>query len=171
MAVWIKRAIATLIAIVGVLLAFIAIITVVFVGVYLRQRARELGAIRRFRATWGVRGKDLLLVYSNSPHWQRYVEERWLPLWGHRAVVLNWSQRKQWDAERQSEVELFEVFAGRTEFNPLAIVVPAKGRSAEVVRFWQAFRDFKHGKPQLLREVEAELDRHLATALNQNPEP
>lgn len=34
---------------------------------------------RAFKARWGEAGKDLLLVYSDSPHWKDYVERRWLP--------------------------------------------------------------------------------------------
>jgi hypothetical protein len=44
----------------------------------------------------------------------------------------------------------------------MAIVFPKKGK-AQVVRFWRAFRDFKHGKDAALRQSEAELDRYLTT--------
>jgi 8-oxo-dGTP pyrophosphatase MutT (NUDIX family) len=43
----------------------------------------------------------------------------------------------------------------------VAIVVPARGRKVHVVRFWLAFREFKHGKDRLLRAAEADLDRCL----------
>lgn len=56
---------------------------------------------------------------------------------------------------------MFRAFAGTREFNPLGIVVPERG-AASVVRFWRAFRDFKHGKEQLLRLKEEELERALA---------
>ena len=139
-------------------------------AVYLLQRWREWWSTYRFRRVWGRQGKDLLIVYSNSPNWQAYVEEHWLPRWGHRAVVLNWSQRKQWE-RRQPEVGLFHAVAGTAEFNPLGVVVPLTGQRARVVRFWRAFRDFKHGKDDRLRKAEAELDRHLVTAANQNQNP
>ena len=122
---------------------------------------RERRAVRRFRAAYGPQGKILLLVYSNSPHWQLYVEQHWLPKWEHRAVVLNWSQRAQWENSARPEALLFRACAGTREFNPLAIVVPPSG-TVHVVRFWRAFRDYKHGKGELLRVAEAELERHLA---------
>jgi len=128
-------------------------------GILTYQWWRTLRAVARFRNTWGSRGKDLLLVYSNSPHWQRYVEQSWLPRWGHRAVVLNWSDRRQW-ARRSPEVAIFNVFASAQEYNPLAIVVPLSG-PVHVVRFWLAFRDYKHGKDGALLKAEAELDAHL----------
>jgi hypothetical protein len=117
--------------------------------------------VGRFRRTWQVQGKDLLLVYSNGPHWQRYVEQPWLPRWGHRAVVLNWSERRTWKRRAPAEVALFRTFAGSREFNPLGIVVPPTGIRVKVVRFWLAFRDYKHGNDRLLKHAEAELDRCL----------
>ena len=117
-------------------------------------------AVRRFRAAWGARGKDLLLVYSNSPHWQSYVETHWLPRWGERAVVLNWSERTRWLTEDSPEARLFRVVAGAREFNPLAVVVPAAG-PIKVVRFWRPFRDFKHGRDAALRAAESALDEAL----------
>jgi hypothetical protein len=125
-------------------------------ALYLNKKWKRWRAIARFRREWHPQGKDLLLVYSRSPHWQRYVEEHWLPNWGQRAVVLNWSERKAWAKSSTSAAALFRAFAGQREFNPLAIVVPPRG-PVHTVRFWRAFRDFKHGKDQPLRQAETEL--------------
>ena len=175
METWVKRIALGIVAIVAILFLW-RVLLVIVVGlaalvaaVLLLERWREWWATYRFRRLWGRQGKDLLIVYSDSPHWQVYVEEHWLPKWGDRAVVLNWSQRKQWK-KRQPEVALFHAVAGRTEFNPLGVVVPQRGQRARVVRFWLAFRDFKHGKDRLLRNAEAELVRYLGVP-NQNPEP
>ena len=140
-------------------------ITALAGAAYVYDRWRKWRAVRRFRAVWGTEGRDLLLVYSNSPTWQRYVEQTWLPRWGHRAVVLNWSERSKWGRFARAEVALFRAFAGAREFNPLGIVVPARGRNAHVVRFWLAFREYKHGKDRLLRAAEAELDRCLSSSI------
>lgn len=129
-------------------------------GLFAFEQWKRWRAVRRFRAHWQPQGKDLLLVYSNSPNWQTYVEQTWLPKWQRRAVLLNWSERRNWNRERP-EVALFHVFATEREFNPLGIVVPRKGRHVHIVRFWRAFRDFKHGKDGLLREAENELERRL----------
>jgi hypothetical protein len=43
-------------------------------------------------ALWLPRGKDILLVYSDSPIWREYVLSEILPLVQERAVVLNWSE-------------------------------------------------------------------------------
>jgi hypothetical protein len=124
-------------------------------------------AVQRFRAVWEPQGKDLLLVYSNSPHWQQYVETNWLTRWGARAVVLNWSERHIWQTRARAtppEVALFQAFSGSREFNPLAIVVPRRGHAVHIVRFWRAFRDHKHGKAAGLRICEAQVEEYLAKA-------
>lgn len=122
----------------------------------------RLRAPGRFRTEFP--GRDLLLVTSNSPRWQVYIEENWLPRWGQRAVVINWSERNQWGLTRYagSAEQLFRAFRGSDEFNPLAIVVPPRGRRVRIVRFYQAFRDRKAGKLALLEKREAELAALLA---------
>jgi hypothetical protein len=45
---------------------------------------------------WLPRGKDILLVYSDSPIWHEYMATEVLPLVQKRAVVLNWSERQKW---------------------------------------------------------------------------
>jgi len=168
---WLTRVGVTVAVVFGVvflwrgLLIFAAAIALIVVGAYVGDRWRKWRALNLFRAVWGTRGRDLLLVYSNSPHWQRYIEETWLPKWGHRAVVLNWSERSRWGRPVRPEVALFRAFGGATEFNPLAIVIPAGGRHVHVVRFWRAFRDFKHGRNRLLQTAEEDLARLLAPAM------
>jgi hypothetical protein len=147
------------------LLILAAVVALTAAVVYLAYMWRRWRAVRRFRAVWQSQGRDLLLVYSNSPNWKRYVEEKWIPRWGNRAVVLNWSERRIWQRERRPEVALFRAFAGDREFNPLGIVVPQKGRAARVVRFWRAFRDYKHGKDHSLRVAEAKLEAYLDTVV------
>lgn len=169
MKLWLKRIAMALTVAIFVLLALLAwpvvvVIATVAIGAFGVDRWRKWRSVQSFRATFGDQGKDLLLVFSNSPHWQRYIEETWLPRWGHRAVVLNWSERSQWNGSAQAAVALFRAYAGGREFNPLGIVVPRQGRQARVVRFWLAFRDYKHGKNRLLLEKEAELDGWLSAA-------
>jgi hypothetical protein len=117
-------------------------------------------ATERFRREYRSIGKDLLLVYSNSPHWQSWVEANWMPRWQTRAVILNWSERAFWKRS-QPEVALFHAMTDQREYNPLAVVVPKHGRPI-VVRFWKAFRDYKHGKDSKLKQQEAELEKLLA---------
>jgi hypothetical protein len=152
---WLKNVLGAL-ALACVLLigspVFAAVALMLAVG-FVWSKARRIWAVRRFRRAWQPRGKDLLIVYSNSSHWQSYVEEQWLARWGHRAVVLNWSDRRRWTGNRSAEVALFRAFAGSTDFNPLGIVVPGQGRVT-----------VRHGKEHSLRRAESALERALASA-------
>ena len=112
---------------------------------------------------WLPRGKSVLFVHSDSPVWQDYLAEHVLNQLDGRAVVLNWSERQRWRAEHPVEAYLFTAFAGDREFNPIAIFVPADGwRHVQVVRFWRAFRDYKHGKDAALGRAEQQLEKILA---------
>jgi hypothetical protein len=103
---------------------------------------------------WLPVGRRVLFVYSDSPTWKSYIETEVLPRLPSNASVLNWSERSRWPSWSLS-VWLFRFYAGRREYNPLAIVVRPWG-PPKVFRFWLAFRDFKHGKRQALRSIEAE---------------
>lgn len=142
------------------LLLAVGLIVLAILSLILWQQFDIWNSAQRFRRAYRSLGKDLLLVYSNSPHWQSYVETNWIPRWQSRAVILNWSERSTWD-RHQPEVALFHALASDREYNPLAIVVPTVGRPI-MVRFWKAFRDHKHGKLQKLQQQEAELERLLA---------
>lgn len=103
---------------------------------------------------WCTGGRNVLLVYSNSPIWQSYVEEQLLPRLGHRVVVLNWSQRREW--RRTLSVAAFRFFGGSREYNPMAVVF-RPFRLARCFRFYKPFREFKHGKPEAVEELTDQL--------------
>lgn len=145
--------------IMGLLLipAVVVVTVIVFpflAGEYVVGKLRLARLRRRFRKRW--QGKAGLLVYSNSPHWQAYIEERWLPRLEERLVVLNWSARQEWPRRHPLEAELVRRYLGQTEYNPAAVLIPVKGK-VRVIRFWQAFRDYRHGRDRALRAAEAEL--------------
>ena len=117
-------------------------------------------AVAAFRSAHSALGKDVLIVYTGSPHWKDYIETNWLPRWGHRAVILD--RTRPWKAD-QVEARLWRALAGSAEHTPVVIVVPPRGR-VHVVRFYLAFRDYKHGKDRALREAEARLARLLETS-------
>lgn len=108
---------------------------------------------------WGLTGRRVLFVYSNSPIWQSYIEERIVPRLPRGSVILNWSERRYWRRWSLATVA-FRYFGGSREFNPLAVVVRPL-RWGRTFRFWQAFRDFKHGNHQALEKTEAELFAYL----------
>lgn len=102
---------------------------------------------------WCVRGRDILVVYSDSPTWQDYFEQNILPLLGERAVVLNWSRRREWRFSLATIAARH--FGGRREFNPLAVVF-RPFRLTRTFRFWKPFKDDKHGRPEALQRMEGE---------------
>lgn len=132
------------------------------------DRWRRSRLQHQFQQRWGTAGKRLVLVYSNSPHWQAYIEQRWLPQLGPIAVILNWSERAQWPERHPVEAEILRRWAGDREFNPVAIVIPPTG-PVRAIRFWQAFRDYKHGKDLALRTAESELEAALGISLGARP--
>ena len=152
-------AISALLARIGAALALMVVTLAVagLASIAAAQMVGRLRAIAAFRAAYRGTGKDVVIVYTESPHWQEYIETQWLPRWGHRAVVLDRS--KPWNDD-QPEARLWRAVAGTTEHTPVVIVVPPHGR-VESVRFWLAFRDYKHGKDRKLRDAEARLERIL----------
>jgi hypothetical protein len=103
---------------------------------------------------WCSRGRYVLFVYSESPIWHDHIEQHILPRLRDRAVVLNWSHRRRW--RRTLSVLTFRFFGGSREFNPLAVVFrPFK--LAREFRFYEPFRQFKHGKTGAVAKMEGEL--------------
>jgi hypothetical protein len=95
----------------------------------------------------------LLFVYSESPIWRDYLGEHILPLLGERAIVLNWSERKRWRVSLRRLA--FYHFGGYRQFNPLAVVFRPFHRT-RTFRFWEPFKEFKHGRPASLHALERE---------------
>jgi len=142
---------------------------------------------REIRRRWGSQKRGLL-VYSDSPNWQAYIEANWLPRFSEQLVVLNWSERSRWQEQGRSfDAALFRRYAGQSEFNPVAIIFLPRRRfellanwftairrrdafhmllpdpgDVLVIRFYRAFRDFKHGKDRALRAHEQTLTVALA---------
>jgi hypothetical protein len=52
-------------------------------------------------------------------------------------------------------------FGGTREFNPM-VVAFRPFRRARTFRFWQAFRDYKHGNKRTLDSVERDMFAYLA---------
>jgi hypothetical protein len=97
----------------------------------------------------------LLFVYSNSPNWQEYIEQRILPRLPANTVIMNWSERKKW-SQLSLPVRAFHYFCGDVNCNPAAVVF-RPFRMAKTFRLWQSFRDYKHGKAEPLVKVEREM--------------
>ncbi len=136
------------------LILIIALPYLALCGVFNQLRGTWLRS--RFRRKWGRTGKTILFVYSESPNWQDYIEKEILPRISPHAITLNYSKRADWKRGKPLEAKVWEQWCGGREFNPVAILVPNRGK-VRTIAFYQAFRDFKHGKDRLLREKEEEL--------------
>lgn len=104
---------------------------------------------------WLPRGKDMLLVYSDSPIWHDYMVAEVLPLVQERAMVLNWTERNQW-REWPLSVLAFRFFGGNYAFNPMVVVFRPL-RRARTFRFWPAFKEWKHGDREPVEKLRREL--------------
>lgn len=125
----------------------------------------------RFWRRHGRFGRFVLFVYSDSPNWKAYVESNILPRVEGHAVTLNWSRRREWEQTFPFEARVFRRWAGEREFNPLALII-RPGRPVQVLRFWKAFKDFKHGRGGALTEAQGALlgavERYRARRASRN---
>jgi hypothetical protein len=104
---------------------------------------------------WLPKGKDILIVYSDSPIWHEYMTTEVLPLVQTRAVVLNWSERKKWNRFSLS-AQVFHYLGGASEFNPLVILFRPFCK-AKTFRFWVPFGDWKRGYREPVERLRQEL--------------
>ncbi len=99
--------------------------------------------------------KRIILVYSNSPNWFNYIENNLIPLLIDKCYILNWSKRSEWN-ESNWEIKAFRHWGGNREFNPL-IIISINFIKVKVIRLYKAFIDYKHGKDNLLKIYEKEI--------------
>jgi hypothetical protein len=112
------------------------------------------GAILYLAIWLAFRKQFAVFVYSNSPTWKDYIESEILPGLGEHAVILNWSERRNW--KPSLPVLAFRTFGGYRNFNPLGIVIHPF-RFAKTYRFFEAFQEFKHGDSRKVEKVKSEL--------------
>jgi len=102
--------------------------------------------------TW--QKQRVLFVYSDSPVWKDYIEREILPYIQDRTVILNWSERRNW--KNSLAVLAFRYFGGYRNFNPIAIVF-RPFHFVKTYRFFEAFKEFKHGNPKEVDQIKKEL--------------
>ena len=92
------------------------------------------------------KGNYVLVVYSESTTCNEYMSTEVLPLLQQNAVILDWSERKQWPRWSLAP-HVFRTFGGRREFNLIVVVFRPLHR-AQVFRFWQGFENWEHGRTE-----------------------
>jgi hypothetical protein len=136
-------------ALITLLLVILSPILIIAVFLYLLW-----GAIL-YMAIWLTWKKQFVLfVYSDSPTWKEHIEREILPYIRDRAVILNWSERRNWKSSLA--VLAFRYFGGYRNFNPIGIVF-RPFRFAKTYRFFEAFKEFKWGNPKAVEEIKNEL--------------
>ncbi len=100
---------------------------------------------------WCRQGKYVLFVYSNSPNWQNYIEEKFLPQIKDHSIILNWSERRTWP--RDFALEVYKYYHGRYQYNPMAVVFQPFIKT-KVFRFFKPFHKHKKGHPEDLEKME-----------------
>jgi hypothetical protein len=138
----------------GILL-FVCLLPILIPALLIAVALSKLYRLVLTLAAWILlccRGAYVVFVYSDSPNWKEYIDVNILSKIQARSTVLNWSNHSTWK-RFDLPVRIFYHFTGETEFNPVAIVFRPFHRT-NVFKFWQAFKDLKHGKPETLHKVE-----------------
>lgn len=96
----------------------------------------------------------VVFVYSDSPAWKEYIEREMLPHLRDRAIILNWSERRHW--KNSLAVLAFRYFGGLRNFNPIGLVF-RPFHFVNTYRFFEAFKEFKHGNAKKVEEIKGKL--------------
>jgi hypothetical protein len=105
-----------------------------------------------------VKKQFIVFVYSDSPTWKEYIESEIIPHIQDRAVILNWSERRNW--KNSLAVLAFRYFGGFRNFNPMGMVF-RPFRFVKTYRFFEAFKESKHGNPQRVEHVKEDFFKNL----------
>jgi hypothetical protein len=109
---------------------------------------------------WLPKGRDTLVIYSDSPIWRDYMMREIIPLLEHRAFILNWSERNRWP-KWSFATHVFRSFKSAKEFNPMVVLFRPL-RRAKFFRFWLGFRQWKeHGELAVVDSLRRDLSLHL----------
>ena len=152
------------------ILLIVLIFSIPWLKIRFIERPRLL---RRVKNEWLPQNKFILFVYSNNELWKDYVENNIIPKIETRAVILNWSHRKEWIHSDSLEAKLFRNFQwgrewiwnqnirmGGQNYNHMAIVFKPWNKP-KLINFWKAFKDYEFGKGDKLKAVENELYSYL----------
>jgi hypothetical protein len=139
-------------ALVVVLLPFVVPLVFLAVSLAVLHRA-TLWLLVQF--LWLPRGRDVLLVYSDSPIWHDYMINEIAPLVADRSVVLNWSERRSWHWWSLA-THVFRSYGTGRQYNPMVLLFRPMRRT-RVFRFWSPFQDWKHGHPEPLQRARQDL--------------
>ncbi len=150
-----------IVPLVPVVLPTALLVVIAYVAAWL---AVHLGA----RTIWCLRGRKVLLVFSDSPYWKEFLGGAVASRLGHCAVVLN---RSLPGRRRVTLAWLaYQQLGGCRDHCPLAMVFRPFQRT-RIYRFHRPFLEWKHGKPEALQEMLNALFNDLQLAAPELPVP
>jgi hypothetical protein len=104
---------------------------------------------------WKKKGINVLLIYSDSPHWKERIENEIIPQIKDQAVILNTSISQAWGDQEKFADKIYSFFGGRKDMKPMAIVFHGFSNFKDF-RFYQAYQKFKKGNDRELLKVESD---------------
>ena len=122
------------------------LVTIVVIARFVRRRWFSF----RLRRSWPCE-KFVLFAYTRSEHWAPYIETQILPGLGKAVLSIDRSQ-EAWKRAYPLEAATLKAWAGDAADNPIALVIHNPVR-VSVFRFYDAFLQNKHGKPQDLESL------------------
>jgi hypothetical protein len=138
-------------ALITLLLVILSPLLIIWVSLYF------LWGVILYLVIWlSLKKQFIVFVYSDSPTWKDYIENEIVPYLRDRAVILNWSERRHW--KNSLAVLAFRYFGGYRNFNPIGMVF-RPFRFVKTYRFFEAFKEFKHGNPQNVEKLRKQLLR------------
>ncbi|MEO0530659.1 MAG: hypothetical protein AAF266_08790 [Planctomycetota bacterium] len=137
-----------------VVLAIVPVLLLFVIHALVRELFKWL-FIFAWSVRWLPQGVDALLVYNNSPYWQTYFEQEFLPLFKERCFVLNWSERRRWKTPSW-RVIAWHLFARQSHHCP-SVIWFRRFRLPLRFHFYQPIKDLKHGKEAPVRNLERDL--------------
>jgi hypothetical protein len=155
MATRISKVIGFVIA-VPILATFLIVLSPLLLALLLGAALKHAWLASRLRILW-PREKFVLVAYTDSAVWAPYIENSILPPIASHCVVVNRS-REDWKRRFRAEERALAFWGGRESYNPLAIVLRGQFR-VKVFRFYEAFQEYKHGRPSALEAKVAEFQQ------------
>jgi hypothetical protein len=120
-------------------------------------------------AVWCRNGPRVFISYSRSPHWQERFENVLIPQLPSSSIIVNWSDRKTWPRFSLRTLA-FEHYLGNIAHTPSVIVFKPL-RRAQVFRFFEAYKIFKHGNDVPVLELESALLNAVGSNNSFKPKP
>jgi hypothetical protein len=112
-------------------------------------------------STWAGSGARVFATTSDSPVWNWHFSDTVLSRLPKDAVIVNWSERRLWRANSAS-ARVFNHFLGTRAHTP-AVVVFRPWSRAKVFRFYEAYKEHKHGDLAAVDRTASELFEYLAS--------